>query len=310
MRLVGGLLIVLSVVFCLGAVAAGCKNKGDADAAPDPAAIAAQQELLKRRDALMDARNKLQTERDKLVEQIKDTSAKGGDTADLEKKKADLESQIETSTSDLLGMVSGKLDAIKQTGDRSAQVAAREAELGAREKLIADREARVGEREKALIQRDFELAQRWKDSCAVSSAPVIIQQAPAKGGNYTRKDVSDEITRAKSAMQRKGLITSDLPGVAQGLEAEAGKSLNDGDMSRAFFAAQQLEATVTAINVNRDFIKAKISRLQGQVKATKVDDATNQQLSQILGDVLQKYADGDFTSANRRLNQLAQALSK
>jgi hypothetical protein len=299
----------VTVVLCLGVALAGCKGKGEAESAPDPAALKAQQDLVARRNSLMEARTKLQTDRDSIVEQIKDTTAKGGDTAELEKKKAELDSQLESSNNALITMMSSKFDELKQTGDKSAQVASREAELASREKLVADREARVADREKSLIQRDFELGQRWKDQCN-SGTPVIIQQTAPKGGNYSRKDVSDEITRAKTAMAKKGLITSDLPGPAQNLESEAGKALNDNDISRAYFAAQQLEATVIAINVNRDFIKAKIARLQAQLKASKVDDATNQQLTQILGDVMQKYADGDFASANRRLNQLAQQLNK
>ena len=34
------------VFVCLGAVLFGCKNKGDADAASDPAAVKAQQDLI------------------------------------------------------------------------------------------------------------------------------------------------------------------------------------------------------------------------------------------------------------------------
>jgi hypothetical protein len=310
MRLAGLSLVMRLGVCCglwLGLALAGCKGKGEADSAPDEAARKAQQDLIGRRNQLMEARSKLQTDRDSIVEQIKDASAKGADTAELEKKKADLDSQLETSNNALISMMSSKFDELKQTGDKSAQLASREAELSSREKLVADREARIADREKSLIQRDFELSQRWKDQCTTGT-PVIIQQTAPKGGNYSRKDVSDEIARARSAMQKKGLITSDLPGPAQNLEAEAGKALNDNDISRAYFAAQQLEATVIAINVNRDFIKTKIARLQAQLKASKVDD--NQQLTQILGDVMQKYADGDFTSANRRLNQLAQQLNK
>jgi hypothetical protein len=50
--------------------------------------------------------------------------------------------------------------------------------------------------------------------------------------------------------------------------------------------------------------------LSQQVKASKVDESTNQQLAQILGDVMQKYNDGNFAAANQRLNQLALMLNK
>jgi hypothetical protein len=300
MRRVGVLLLL-----CLFA----CKNKGDADAAPDPAAEKAQQELLARRDALVAARTKLQTERDTVVKEIQAAEAQGSDVSELKKKKAELDTQIESSTSDLISMVNSKLDAIKQSGDKREGLAQREGEIANREKALAEREKALAEREKALVQRDFELAQRWKDSCTVASSPVVIQQ-PAKGGTYARADVSALIAKAKAAMTKKGLLASDLPGPAQGLEGEASKAMNDNDMSKAYFAAAQLAALVDSVIVNRPFIQTKIARLQAQIKSSKVDEPTQQQLAQGLVDVMQKYNDGDFGGANRRLNQLAAMLAK
>src|SRR5947208_2386691 len=111
-----------------------------------------------------------------------------------------------------------------------------------------DREARLAERERTLATREAEAAQRWKDSCSMS-APMIIQ-AP-KGGNYTKKDVADVIGRAHAAMAKKGILTGDLPGPAQSLEAEASKALNENDFSKAYFAAMQLSGQVEAIQINR-----------------------------------------------------------
>ncbi len=302
MRIVG-----ILVILCLGAGVAGCKNKGEANAAPDPEALRAQQEMIARRDKLLDARKKLQGERDKIEVEIKDIESKGGDASEQIKKRAELDSQLETSTSDLISMVNGKLDAIKQTGDKAAAMAGREAEIAARERGIAEREARVAEREKNLIARDFEAGQRWKDSCAVGAAPVVIQQAAPKGGNYTNRDVSALIQKAKTAMAKKGLINSDL-GAAQNLESDASKAMNENDMSKAYFAAAQLVATIDTIQVNRAFIQAKTARLSAQVKATKVDEQTNKELAGILGDVMNSYNNGDFGAANRRLNNLASKL--
>jgi len=305
MRIVG---LLLSV--CLGAAPlVGCKNKGSTEEAPDPEALKAQQELIARRDKLLDARKKLQAERDKIDLEIKDIESKGGDAAEQIKKRAELDSQLETSTSDLISMVNGKLDAMKQSSDKSANVAGREAEIASRERAVADREARIAEREKALMQRDFEASQRWKDSCNTGGGtPVIIQQAAPKSGKYTNTDVTALIQKAKAAMGKKGLINSDLPGPAQGLEGEASSSMNEGDMSKAYFAAAQLVATVDAIQVNRAFIQAKMARISAQVKASKQDEATQKELAEILGDVMQKYNDGDFAAANKRLNNLVAKL--
>ncbi len=297
-----GLLVLMLVV---GVVLSGCKSKdGDAATAPDPAAIKAQQELKARRDALLAARKQLQDQRDKVVDEIKVKQQAGDDTKDLDKKKADLDSQLETQTSDLINTLSTKLDAIQATGDKTAQVASREAEIGSRERTVADREARVAEREKQLAQRDYESAQRWKDSCASAGPPVIIQAPVAKGANYTRKDVEPLLSKARAGMAKKGMLGSDLPGTAQGLEGEATKAMGEGDWGRAYLAAAQLSATVDAVKVDRAFITAKYARLQSRVSSTKQDEATSGQLTEGMKDVLQKYGDGDFGAANRKLNQL------
>jgi hypothetical protein len=301
MRIAGLLLVV-----CL---AAGCKNKGqDADAAPDPAALKAQQELIARRDKLIEARQKLQTDRDKIDAEIKEIQAKGGDASEQLKKREELDSQIETSTTDLIGMVNSKLDSL--TKDKSAQVAAREADLASREKTVADREARIAERERLLATRDAESAARWKESCSMGGAPVIIQQSAPKSGNWTNKDVTALLQKARKEMNKKGLINSDLPGPASGYESDATKAMNDNDMSRAYIAAANLVGTVDSITVNRAFIQQKMGRIQSQVKGTKLDEATNKELQDILGDVMNSYNNGDFAAANRRLNTVATKLAK
>jgi hypothetical protein len=302
---IAGILVVL----CLGLTGTGCKNKGDADSAPDPEAVKAQQELIARRDKLLEARNKLKSDKDKLDIEIKEIQAKGGDASEQLKKKAELESQLESQNETMLSLVNTKLDGLGKAADKTAQVAAREADIASRERTVAEREARIAERERALATRDAESAARWKETCSVG-APTIIQAPTPKDGKYTNKDVSALIQKAKREMGKKGLINSDLPGPAQSLESEAGKALNDNDMSKAYFAAAQLVGTVEAIVVNRQFIQAKTARLSAQAKGMKLDEATNKQLADILGDVMQRYNDGDFSAANRRLNQLASTLAK
>jgi hypothetical protein len=290
--------VALLVFLCLAV--SSCKGKNEADAATDQAALKAQQDLLARRDKLLQTRQKLEADRDKIDVEIKDVEAKGGDASEQKKKKADIDNQLDNKSE--LDTIQNKLDAIKQTGDRSANVASREADIAAREKAVADREAHVAEREKGIVQRDSELAQRWKDSCA--TAPPLIIQGGSKDGKYGKKDVSDLIAKAKQGMAKKGLLLADLPGPAQGLEGEASKALNENDMSKAYFAAAQLAGTVESIAINRPFIQQKMARAQAQLKASKQDEATNQQLSGILNDVIKYYGDSDFPAANKRLNTL------
>ena len=304
----GAALVVLIGLGAGGAAATGCKSKSEAAEAPDPGALKEQQDLLARRDKLLAARAQMQQDREQLEDKVKDIEAKGGDASAQKQQIADIDNKLSSNPTEL-GQVNAKLDELKVSGDKAASVAAREADLASREARVAEREARVAEREKSIVQRDGELAQRWKDSCT-TSAPVIIQQAaaPKAGGNYTKKDVSDLIAHAKAGMQKKGLLAGDLPGPAQGLEGAASAAINDNDMSKAYFAAAQLAATVDSIAVDRAFIQQKIARLQNQIKSSKQDAATTQQLSSILSDVIQKFGDGNFGGANQRLNQLAAML--
>ncbi|MEP6861332.1 MAG: hypothetical protein ABJE66_11960, partial [Deltaproteobacteria bacterium] len=119
MRLVG-------VVLALGILASGCRSKGDADASPDPAALKAQQELLARRDKLLEQRQHLEEKRTGLDFEIKEIEKQGGDASEKKKEKAAIDSQLDNSTANELQQLNTKLDTMKQSGDRSAQMASRE----------------------------------------------------------------------------------------------------------------------------------------------------------------------------------------
>jgi hypothetical protein len=303
------------LVACCVALAAGpgCKGKGDANSAPDPAALKAQQELIARRDALLAQRQKLAGERDKLSEEIKQVEATGGDTTELAKKRADLEQQLQGQDAELdairtnvevtLAKIAAAGDAAAGLASREANMGTREASLGTREDRVGRREAQMAERERVLAQRETQLAQREKETCG-AAAPVIVQQVAApKGGNYTRKEIEPLLSRARATMNKKGILSGDL-GPAGSLETDATKAMADGDWGKAYLAAAQLAATVDQIKIDRNFVSAKHGRLHARVKSSKLDETTSQALTEGMKEVLQKYGDGDFAAANRKLNQL------
>jgi len=293
------------VSLCALGLAPACKGNSDASA-PDPAAIKAQQDLLHRRDALLEQRDRLETERKQVVEQIKATEASGGDTKALAKQRDDLTAQIDGQSAEL-GQMSDKISTLSTKLDSAADIAGREEKLASREGKLAGREAQLGERERTLAAREAQLAQREKDTCG-AAPPVIVQAAARPDGKYGKADVQPLLARARAAMQKKGVLIGDLPGPAQGLEGESTRAMAEGDWGKAYFAAAQLVATVDAVKIDRAFIQAKTGRLSAQVKASKPDDATTQQLAGVLSDVMQKYNDGNFAAANQRLNQLAALL--
>ncbi|HMG22932.1 MAG TPA: hypothetical protein VK607_16470 [Kofleriaceae bacterium] len=295
---------VVVLLWLAGSVAA-CKDRGDAAAAPDPAAIKAQQDLVKRRDALLEQRQRLESQRSVVLEEIQRAEASGGDTVELAKRRDALTAQIDGQSAEL-GQMSDKLSSLSTKLDSAAGIAAREDRIAQREGRVASREASLGDRERGLAAREEKLAQREKETCG--TAPPMIIQTAKTDGKYGKSDVQPLLARARAAMSKKGVLVADLPGPAQGLEGESTRAMADGDWGKAYFAAAQLVAMVDAVKVDRAFIQAKTGRLSGQVKASKPDEATNQQLTGVLSDVMQKYNDGNFAAANLRLNQLAALL--
>jgi hypothetical protein len=292
---VAGFLVLL-------ALAPACKAKNDADAAPDPAALKAQQDLVARRDKLLAARQKLQSERDTVDEQIKTTQANGGDTTELVKHRSDLDKQMEEHDSQLIEALSSKVDTIVATGDAAANITAREATIGNREGRMADRERTLAAREANLADRERQLAQREKDTCS-AGPPVIMQAPPPKGASYTRRDIEPLLREARATMASKGLLPSDL-GAGANLESETTKAMAEGDWGRAFFAASQLDGTVKSLKIDRTFVQGKYNRLHARVQGAKQDEATMKQLTDGMTDVMQKFGDGDLAAANKKLNVL------
>jgi hypothetical protein len=311
-RWLGALAVALSIA------AAGCKGSKDADATaaqaptPDPAAQKEQQDLLNRRDALLKSRQDIKTEQAKLEQQRQTIAQQGGDTTEIDKQAADLKNKDDALAGEqdqLVDAIASKLaqnDAMRTAGnDKAAQVAAREAGMAAREKAVAAREDRVAQREAALAGREQQDAVREKETCSAAAPATIIQQTvDAHGSKYTKKDVEPLLKRARDDMGRKGVLASDLPAQAQGLEREATKGMADSDFGAAYFAARQLQATVDATKIDRAFISAKIGRLSSKMKGTTLDAGKQQQVDDLFSDATAKYGDGDFAGANRKLNQI------
>lgn len=295
--------LLLAAALTLG----GCKDKEGAKAAPDPAALRAQQALIARRDALLASRKQTQEERKRVQEEMRKAAASGGDTAEMQNKLDQLDSQLEVQNDQLadeLVTLSTKIDSIAVASDQSAGIAAREADMGSREERLAAREERVAAREAKVAERERAAALE----CAVAPA-VVVQPAPMKS-TYSRKEIDSALSRARSAMGRRGIINSDLPSHAQGLEREATGAMAEGDMGKAYLAATQLGSIVEGLKIDGTFIKNKIARLQSRItaKGGKLDDATNKSMGAGIADVMQKWGDGDFGKANVKLNQLWNAL--
>jgi chromosome segregation ATPase len=295
------------------ALAAGCKD--NAVAKSDPSAVKAEQDLLARRDALLKSREKLDEERTKLQVKIDETRAAGGDTAELEGQLAKLSTENEAQQDQLLALLDDykrELEALRSAGggggggggDSSAQIAALTRELKSRDSQLADMEKKLVALAGTLTEIKGDIA-RNAENCQNGGGVIIASPKLEKGAKYSKRDVEPLLTKARAAMSKKGILASDLPGGVAALEREATSAMADGDYGKAFLAASTLKDTIEGIRIDKAFVSAKIGRLNRQVKAQKLDDAKSKQVLEWFNEVGAEYNDGDFKSANKRLNQIA-----
>lgn len=310
---------LLSLVVVALLALSACKDKGadknaEAASAKDDGSAKAAEDLLARRDALMKSRQKVQEERTALEAERTKIIESGGDPSEIDKKLEEqrtAEAKIENEDAAIADQMSAFLESAKTaiSGDAQQQVAAREAAMANREKALASREDRVGQRESQLAGREKELAEREKNTCGAGGGTTIIQQvADPKGTKYSKRDVESALKKARESMSKKGVLSADLPAQAAGLEKEATTAMSDGDYGPARFAAQQLLATVEAIKVDRNFISQKISRLSKKMSGRTLDDKLQKEVDDLFRDATAKYGDGDYSGANKKLNQIYRSI--
>ncbi len=312
--------MLLRKCFWVGLVcfaALSCKG-GDEDkgAGVDPERnselTASEDALLGRRDALLNMRQSISEKRAALEAERTAALAAGGDTAEIDKKLkavAEEEKSVATQEGELLKTTKELVNQRRELqasaggggGDPAAQVASREAGIANREKQIARRESEVASRESAVSAREEGLASKWKDSCAVAApATTIIRTVDTKGSSYTKKDVEPLLKKARRDMGKKGLLKSDLPDQAKGLEKEANDGMAAGDYGRARLAATQLLATVKGIKINKQFIAAKIARLNQRIGGKSLSSKSEA----LFREATSSYGDAKFSAANGKLNKI------
>lgn len=305
----------------LGIACWGCGDDGPEAAGTDAPAVTdvapEDNAVLARRDALLKMRGEIEEKREALAAKRREIRASGGDTSALD-DEADKLRERERALADEEASLSGKIDALLEDrrammralaagDDKAARIAAREATLAQRARLLAAREGKVAAREAKMAEREQALASREANMCG-GGGTTIVKTVPAQGSRYSRKDVDPLLKRARRAMSQKGLLRSDLPSPAQGLEREATRSMARGDYGRARFAAAQLVDSVDSVRVDKGFIAAKIRRLNAVIREKKLTSKQQSSIDSLFRDATAAYGDGEFSGANRKLNQIYAAV--
>ena len=304
---------------------AGCKdNEGSSAEASSAAETSGQltdeeEELLRRRDALLNSRRALQEKRTALAAERQRLMEDGADTTEVDKlvdklareerELGDAESQFDQDLEELFSQQRSLMTALSSAGDDASKIAAREAGMAGREKSLASRERRLADRESAVAERERALAVRERETCAKAPA-TIIQTGGAPGTRYKKKDVEPLLRTARRNMSKRGILGSDLPAAAQGLESEATKAMADGDYGTARFAAAQLVASVNSVRIDKGFIQAKIARLNQRMEGQKIGESTRKEVDELFRKATADYGDGKFAQANRNLNRIYTILGR
>jgi hypothetical protein len=298
---------------------AACKDKSagetktvDPDVASRIQKLQAEEgDVLARRDTIAAERKKVAEDRAALHEKRQKILSEGGDVtsvakeeealADREAALADEEAQLNTKIDTLLSQYQ-EMSVAQGAGN---DVARREASMAVREKEVARREDAIARREAELASRERAQAQREKETCGTPAVTTIVQAAPPpKGTKYNKRDVEPVLAKARRKMSDKGLLMSDLPAPAQGLEAEATSAMAEGDFGRAKFAAEQLYATVDSMKIDKSFVVAKINRLNSAMKSKQLAAGPRKEADDLFRGATGDYGDGKFSAANSKLNKI------
>jgi len=192
-------------------------------------------------------------------------------------------------------------------------LAAQRAELARREALLQQREVDVARREQAVAAREQALAAAARPvveaPAAVPREAVLRPRPPRPAGPIRGRDEAElRHRRALDEMQAKGLLDSDLPPEAAGLDRQVYASLRAGDYDRAFDLSEALGRAIAAVEVDRRFLDEKLRRVAALRHKHQVDAQASTEIDTLLQEATSLAADGQYGSANGRINRIAAML--
>jgi hypothetical protein len=230
---------------------------------------------------------------------------------------------------------------------REEELARREGALADRERLIAARELELAQREREVALREEKLQRAMASGLGSSPIPPVpiggafgspgragsgggtpagggggggtgagtpfapveaLPPRPAETGSGNRVAVEAWHEKVLNDMLSKGILWSDLPGHAQGLNGEIWNARRANDWNRAGEMVAKLIAAVDAVKVDGNFISEKIKRVTASSSIERLDAKRKDQVDRLLREVELKFGDGRFSEANRDINRIVQLL--
>ncbi|MHB8420128.1 MAG: hypothetical protein ACYDCL_18790 [Myxococcales bacterium] len=207
----------------------------------------------------------------------------------------------------LLTMALGACGACRRPAEDA--LAAKETELARREADVARREREVEARERALAATAAPApapppaapgpAPRAREPGAPAQPPVPL---------HGRDEAELRHRRALDEMQSRGLLPTDLPPEAGALDRRIYGALQAGEWDRAFDLSEQLGRAIAAVEIDQRFLDAKLRRVAALRQRRKLGETAGTEVDALLQEATSLAADGQYGSANGRINRIAAML--
>ncbi|MHB1844233.1 MAG: hypothetical protein ACYCWW_05280 [Deltaproteobacteria bacterium] len=150
------------------------------------------------------------------------------------------------------------------------------------------------------------------DALVPIRAPLAPAAAEAEGPGHSRREAETLHRRVQDELEAKGLLPGDLPPEARRLDDRIYAALRASDWNRAIDLTNQLGRAVAAIQIDRSFLDQKLKRLSARRAASppgaEAGAGASAEIDALLEEATALAADGQYGSANRRINRIAALL--
>jgi hypothetical protein len=307
----------------------GCDEKDELEQDETLEVVVADRRLAKQEESLLQQRGALQRKRSnvrdkraallsrKLALSEEDSSAKeeiAKEETELVRLEARLVKQELALNKRLEHLLERKSGLVAKLGERDEQAKAvlftrREYSLTQRERDLARRETELSQRERELAKREQAFAERQARVCPGGRGTLGRATAPntepsANDKKYGRQDVEPLYRKALRLMRQRGILIVDLPAGVDSLVTETRHAVSRGEYARAKYSVDQLLDAVREIRIDRAFIGVKIDRLAQSIRRTPPQGAKKRKVERLFRQATAHYGDGQFSAANRKLNQI------
>jgi hypothetical protein len=195
-------------------------------------------------------------------------------------------------------------------GQTSPALATSEADLARRTAAVTLRERAVELREKSVTEREAKLQEALVTAVPITPvvSPALAQKARATQTVHTEQEAEVGHRRVQNEMEAKGLLAADLPADAARLDDQIYAAMRAGEYDRAFDLTDQLGRAVAAVQVDQAFLDSKMRRVAALRSRKQLAAQAASEIDTLLQEVTSLAADGQYGTANRRVNRIAAIL--